>query len=200
MDTVGGFVLADGRRAKALTGVDDHSRFCVSAQLMLRESSQRVCEGLALAMRTYGVPGADPDRQRQGLHRPVQPATGRGALRPGLSGERHRAPADPAAVTDHDREDRAVPPGDPHRVPHRPGLQEPRRPPRPSSTNGSHDYNTNRPHQALDMATPAARFLQPEPARCTALRRPASTTAAPTSAGPTGPGWPDEPARSAWCA
>ena len=52
MDTVGGFVLADGRRAKALTGVDDHSRFCVSAHLMLRESSQRVCEGLALALRT----------------------------------------------------------------------------------------------------------------------------------------------------
>ena len=56
MDVVGGFVLADGRRAKALTGVDDHSRFCVSAYLMLRESSQRVCDGLALAMRTYGVP------------------------------------------------------------------------------------------------------------------------------------------------
>ena len=56
MDTVGGFVLADGTRAKALTGVDDHSRFCVSAFLMLRESSRRVCEGLALAMRTYGVP------------------------------------------------------------------------------------------------------------------------------------------------
>jgi hypothetical protein len=29
MDVVGGFLLADGRRAKALTGVDDHSRFCV---------------------------------------------------------------------------------------------------------------------------------------------------------------------------
>ena len=42
---------------KALTGVDDHSRFCVSAFLMVRESSQRVCDGLALAMRTYGVPG-----------------------------------------------------------------------------------------------------------------------------------------------
>ena len=57
MDVVGGFVLADGRRAKALTGVDDHSRFCISARLMLRETSQRVCEGLALALRTWGVPG-----------------------------------------------------------------------------------------------------------------------------------------------
>lgn len=57
MDTVGGFVLADGRHAKALTGIDDHSRFCVSAYLMIRESSQKVCDGLATAMRTYGVPG-----------------------------------------------------------------------------------------------------------------------------------------------
>jgi hypothetical protein len=56
MDVVGGFVLADGRRAKALTGVDDHSRFCVSAHLMVRETSQRVCDGLAGAMRAYGVP------------------------------------------------------------------------------------------------------------------------------------------------
>ena len=56
MDIVGGFVLADGRRAKALTGIDDHSRFCVSAFLMVRETAQWVCDGLALAMRTYGVP------------------------------------------------------------------------------------------------------------------------------------------------
>jgi len=56
MDVVGGFLLADGRRAKALTGVDDHSRFCVSAHLMFRETSQKVCDGLAAAMRTYGVP------------------------------------------------------------------------------------------------------------------------------------------------
>jgi hypothetical protein len=48
--------LADGRRVKALTGVDDHSRFCVSAFLMVRETAQQVCDGLALAMRTYGVP------------------------------------------------------------------------------------------------------------------------------------------------
>ena len=56
MDVVGGFLLADGRRVKALTGVDDHSRFCVSAHLMVRESSRNVCDGLALALRTYGVP------------------------------------------------------------------------------------------------------------------------------------------------
>ena len=40
MDIVGGFLLADGSQAKALTGVDDHSRFCVSARLMPRERTQ----------------------------------------------------------------------------------------------------------------------------------------------------------------
>ena len=34
MDVVGGFVLADV--AKALTGVNDHSRFCVSAHQQQR--------------------------------------------------------------------------------------------------------------------------------------------------------------------
>jgi transposase InsO family protein len=56
MDVVGGFLLSDGRRAKALTGVDDHSRYCVSAFLTFRETSQRVCDGLGLAMRAHGVP------------------------------------------------------------------------------------------------------------------------------------------------
>jgi transposase InsO family protein len=55
-DVVGGFALADGSHAKALTGVDDHSRFCVSARLMPRERTQAVCDGFALALRTHGVP------------------------------------------------------------------------------------------------------------------------------------------------
>jgi hypothetical protein len=29
MDVAGGFALADGSTAEALTGVDDHSRLCV---------------------------------------------------------------------------------------------------------------------------------------------------------------------------
>jgi transposase InsO family protein len=56
LDTVGGFLLADGASAKALTGVDDHSRFCVSARLMARERTQAVCDGFTLAMRAHGVP------------------------------------------------------------------------------------------------------------------------------------------------
>ena len=56
MDVVHGFLLADGTSAKALTGIDDHSRFCISARLMVRERTQAVCDGFSSAMQTYGVP------------------------------------------------------------------------------------------------------------------------------------------------
>jgi transposase len=47
MDTVGGFLIADGSPAKALTGIDDHSRFCVSAKLMPRERTRWSVTGCA---------------------------------------------------------------------------------------------------------------------------------------------------------
>jgi transposase InsO family protein len=56
MDVVGGFLLADGTAAKALTGVDDHSRFCISARLMAHEGTQLVCDGFLAALRAHGVP------------------------------------------------------------------------------------------------------------------------------------------------
>ena len=56
LDVVHGFLLADGTHAKALTGIDDHSRFCVSARLMARERTQAVCDGFSSALRIYGVP------------------------------------------------------------------------------------------------------------------------------------------------
>ena len=55
-DVVGGFLLADQTTAKALTGIDDHSRDCVSAKLMPRERTQLVCDGFSAALRTFGVP------------------------------------------------------------------------------------------------------------------------------------------------
>jgi transposase InsO family protein len=56
LDVVHGFALTDGTVAKALTGIDDHSRYCVSARLMLRERTQAVCDGFNSALRTYGLP------------------------------------------------------------------------------------------------------------------------------------------------
>jgi len=57
LDVVHGFALADGSAAKALTGIDDHSRFCISARLMVRERTQAVCDGFNSALREYGLPG-----------------------------------------------------------------------------------------------------------------------------------------------
>lgn len=57
MDVVGGFPLADGTSAKALTGIDDHSRMCVCARLMARERTRAVCDGLRAALGVYGAPG-----------------------------------------------------------------------------------------------------------------------------------------------
>ena len=55
MDVVGGFPLADGTSAKALTGIDDHSRMCVCARLMARERTRAVCDGLRAALAAYGT-------------------------------------------------------------------------------------------------------------------------------------------------
>ena len=56
MDVVGGVRLADGSEAKIITGVDDHSRFCVSAHVVARATARPTCDALALAMRRHGVP------------------------------------------------------------------------------------------------------------------------------------------------
>ncbi len=56
MDIVGGVRLVDGSEAKVVTGVDDHSRFCVSALVVPRATARPTCEALALAMRRHGVP------------------------------------------------------------------------------------------------------------------------------------------------
>ena len=44
LDVVGGIGLADGTSIKCLTGIDDHSRYVVSAALMTRERTQAVCD------------------------------------------------------------------------------------------------------------------------------------------------------------
>ena len=57
MDLVGGIFLADGTEAKLVTGVDDHSRFCVICQVVVRATGRAVCLAFAAALRQFGVPG-----------------------------------------------------------------------------------------------------------------------------------------------
>ncbi|HEY6686454.1 MAG TPA: IS481 family transposase, partial [Propionibacteriaceae bacterium] len=56
MDVVGGFHLADGVELKAVSGIDDNSRFGISAKLVRRATAGPVCEALLAALRRHGVP------------------------------------------------------------------------------------------------------------------------------------------------
>jgi transposase InsO family protein len=56
MDIVGRFYLADGTEVKVVTGIDDHSRYCVCARIVARATAKPVCEALKWALRTHGVP------------------------------------------------------------------------------------------------------------------------------------------------
>jgi hypothetical protein len=55
MDVMGGVRLEDGTEAKILTGIDDHSRFCVAAGLVRRATSKAVCEVFAASLRRFGI-------------------------------------------------------------------------------------------------------------------------------------------------
>lgn len=65
IDIVGGVMLVDRatgsgsgvlREAKVVTGVDDHSRFCVIAAVVERATGRAVCLALAAALARFGVP------------------------------------------------------------------------------------------------------------------------------------------------
>ncbi|HSP30122.1 MAG TPA: helix-turn-helix domain-containing protein, partial [Ilumatobacteraceae bacterium] len=56
MDVVGGVQLVNGWKASIVSGVDDHSRFVISAHVVERATARPVCEALTKAMRAHGVP------------------------------------------------------------------------------------------------------------------------------------------------
>jgi transposase InsO family protein len=55
LDIVGGVFLTDRTECKVVTGVDDHSRFCVTATVIPRATGRAVCLAFADALRRYGV-------------------------------------------------------------------------------------------------------------------------------------------------
>ena len=56
LDVMGGVLLTDGRELKAVTGIDDHSRFCIAVGLVERATSRPVCGVFAHALARYGAP------------------------------------------------------------------------------------------------------------------------------------------------
>jgi transposase InsO family protein len=56
IDVMGGVLLEDGTECKVITGIDDHSRFCVIAKLVARATARPVCDALLEALGRHGVP------------------------------------------------------------------------------------------------------------------------------------------------
>src|SRR3954452_52126 len=56
MDIVGGVRIVDGSEAKIVSGIDEHSRYLVSARVVGRATARPVCDALMFAMQTHGVP------------------------------------------------------------------------------------------------------------------------------------------------
>jgi transposase InsO family protein len=157
LDIVGGVFLADGTEAKVVTGVDDHSRYCVIASVVARATGRAVCLAFAAALRRFGIPGevlSDngkqfTDRFGKGgevlfdricrdngiTHRLTQPRS------PTTTGKIERF----HGSLRRELLDDAVP---------FPGLAAAQ-----AAVDGwVEHYNTARPHQAIGMAVPADRF------------------------------------------
>jgi transposase InsO family protein len=157
LDIVGGAFLADGTEAKIVTGVDDHSRYCVIASVVTRATGRAVCLAFAAALQRFGVPGevlSDNGKQftdrfgkggevlfdricrDNGIkHRLTQPRTPTttGKIERFHGSLRRELLNDAVPFTDLAAAQAAI-------------------------DGWVSEYNTTRPHQALGMATPADRF------------------------------------------
>jgi len=158
LDVVGGVLLADGTECKILTGVDDHSRFCVAHGIMTRAVSRAVCGVFAQSLRIYGVPD-------EVLTDNGKVFTGRFASRPmevlfdrlcRENGIQHRltAPRSPTTTGKIERFHRTL------RVEFLAGRSFDNITVAQAELDAwVGDYNANRPHQGIGMKTPAERFL-----------------------------------------
>jgi transposase InsO family protein len=162
MDVMGGVLLDDATDLKVVTGVDDHSRFCVAAGLVRRATARAVCEVFAASLRTYGIPDevlTDNGKVftgRFGTHK-AEVLFDRMCRENGIS-HQLTAPRSPTTTGKIERfhqslkkellADRTFESFD--------AAQQ-------ALDTWVIDYNTQRPHQALDMEVPADRFrLVPE--------------------------------------
>lgn len=163
MDVVGGFPLADGTSAKALTGIDDHSRMCVCARLMARERTRAVCDGLRAALATHGAPEqilTDNGKVFTGRfnHPPVEVLFDAICREHGIEHllTQPRCPTTTGKIERFHRSLRAefLSNAAPFA-----NLKTAQR----ALDEWVDDYNTARPHQSLKMATPAERFAARTP-------------------------------------
>ncbi len=157
MDIVGRVLLADGTEAKVVTGVDGHSRFAVMAKVVARPTGRAVYVAFAEALQRFGVPEEVlTDNGKQFTDR-----FGKGGevlfdriCR--TNGIVHRL-TQPASPTTTGKVERF------HQTLQRELLDDCGPFPDVAAAQAVIDafaaeYNTQRPHQSLDMATPATLF------------------------------------------
>jgi transposase InsO family protein len=60
LDSTGSVFLTDGTELKLISGIDDHSRFCVIATVVRRATARAVCRAFITAMIAYGIPDEVP--------------------------------------------------------------------------------------------------------------------------------------------
>ena len=189
LDIVGGAFLAGGTEAKVVTGVDDHSRYCVIASVVARATGRAVCLAFAAALRAFGVPGevlTDNGKQfTDRFGKGGEVLSGRICRDNGIV-RRLTQPRSPATTGKIERFhgslrrellDDAVPFAD------LPAAQA-------AVDAWVREYNTTRPHQAIAMAVPADRFntTRAEAEReLLPLRLPAVLALAPAPPGPADP-------------
>jgi transposase InsO family protein len=160
MDVVGGFLLADGTHAKALTGIDDHSRLCVSARLMPAERTRAVCDALVAALRRYGCPEqilTDNGKVFTGRfnHPPVEVLFDRICRENGIE-HLLTAPRSPTTTGKIERFHRTL------RAEFDTGrVFTSLRSAQHALDEWVEQYNTERPHQSLNGAVPAEKFQLP---------------------------------------
>lgn len=166
LDLVGGVPLADGREAKLVTGIDDHSRFVVLARVVAVPSGRAVCEAFAAAMRRYGVPFevlSDNGKQFTGRHmrpQPVEVLFERVCRENGIT-QRLTKPRSPTTTGKIERWHKTLRGELLDHVAPFASLAAAQQ----AIDAWVEAYNSQRPHQALGMATPASVFRPHGPAR-----------------------------------
>ena len=183
LDVMGGIWLTDGRELKAVTGIDDHSRFCVMAGLVERATAPSVGRVFTQALDRYGTPeevltdNGKVFTGRLGPH-PAEVLFDRICRQQGITHRLTgiRCPTTTGKIERFHKTLRAE-------------LLTGRRFDSLALAQQVldawvDDYNTQRPHQAIAMAVPARRF-QPPTAAATPAPAPAASSRQPLTMGPT---------------
>jgi transposase InsO family protein len=159
LDVTASAFLADGREVKIVTGIDDHSRYCVIARAVLRATARPVCRAFVEAMTIYGVPEevlTDNGTVFTGRFikpRPAEVLFERICRENGITARRTR-PRSPTTTGKIERLHQSLQLEllDVH------GPFESLAALQAALDAWREEYNSDRPHQSLGMAFPASRF------------------------------------------